>query len=169
MKQAFLQRRPFILNSQMRVLKMKTTSMLKLFGRNLILSHWRITTTCTICVDVLLLANNEYVGSEFDPSKESKLISYFDPYITPILRLNIGITHNYSSLTLTLTLTLSHMKLRPQIFTRISIPTLRNGLTLVTIQLIIHLELRQDLIVKWLKCLGIKLVGSRLLNLLVWG
>ena len=65
------------------------------------------------------------------------------------------------------TQTLSHMKLRPKIFTKISIPTLRKDLTLVTTQLIIHLELRQDLIAKCLECLRMKLVGSRLLNLLV--
>ena len=35
--------------------------------------------------------------------------------------------------------TLSHMKLRPKIFTKISIPTLRNDLTIVTTKLIIHL------------------------------
>ena len=52
-------------------------------------------------------------------------------------------------------------------FTKISTPTLRNGLTLVTTQLIIHLELKQDVIVKCLECLRMKLVGSRLLNLLV--
>ena len=46
-------------------------------------------------------------------------------------------------------------------------PTLRNDLTLVTSQLIIHLELKQDLIAKFLECLRMKLVGSRLLNLLV--
>ena len=45
--------------------------------------------------------------------------------------------------------------------------TLRNGLTLVTTQLTIHLELKQDLIIKCLECLRMKLVGSRLLNLLV--
>ena len=38
-KQAFLQRKPLILNSQIKVLQTKTTSMLKLFGRNLILSR----------------------------------------------------------------------------------------------------------------------------------
>ena len=48
------------------------------------------------------------------------------------------------------------MKLRQQIFTKISTP--RNGLTLVTTQLTIHLELKQDLIVKCLKCLRMKLV-----------
>ena len=35
----------------------------------------------------------------------------------------MGITQNYSSPTLSL----SHMKLRPKIFTKISTPTLRNG------------------------------------------
>ena len=34
-------------------------------------------------------------------------------------------------------------------------------------QLTIHLELKQDLIIKCLECLRTKLVGSRLLNLLV--
>ena len=52
------------------------------------------------------------------------------------IRLNMGIRQNYSSPTLTL----SHMKLRPKIFRKISTPTLRNGLTLVTTQLVIHLE-----------------------------
>ena len=61
----------------------------------------------------------------------------------------------------------SHMKLRPKIFTMISTPTLRNGLPLVTTQLIITLELKQDLIVKCFECLRMKLAGSRLLNLLV--
>ena len=51
-------------------------------------------------------------------------------------------------------------------FTKISTPTLRNGFTLVTTQLIIRLELKQDLIAKCLECLRMKLVGSRLLNLL---
>ena len=63
--------------------------------------------------------------------------------------------------------TLPHMKLRLKIFTKIPTPTLRNGLTLMTIRLIIHLELKQDLIVKCLECLRMKLVGSRLWNLLV--
>ena len=75
------------------------------------------------------------------------------------------ITHNYSWPTPTL----SHMKLRPKIFTKISTPTLRNGLTLMTVRLIIHLELKQDLIVKCLESLRMKLVWSRLLNFLVWG
>ena len=52
-------------------------------------------------------------------------------------------------------------------FYKISIQTLRNDLTLVTTQLIIHLELKQNLIAKCLECLRMKLVGSRLLNLLV--
>ena len=52
-------------------------------------------------------------------------------------------------------------------FYKISTPTLKNGLTLVTTQLIIHLELKQDLIVKCLECIRMKLAGSRLLNLLV--
>ena len=52
-------------------------------------------------------------------------------------------------------------------FTKISTLTLRNGLILVTTQLTIHLELKQDLIVKCLECLRMKLVESRLLNLLV--
>ena len=85
-------------------------------------------------------------------------------FITTILKLNMGITQNYSSPTLTL----SNMKLRPKIFTKISTPTLRNGLTLVTTQLTIYLELKQDLIVKSLQCLRMKLVGSRLLNLFLW-
>ena len=59
-------------------------------------------------------------------------------------------------------------ELRPKIFTKISIPTLRNSLTRVNMQLIIHLELKHDLIVKCLECLRMKLVGSRLLNFLVW-
>ena len=58
-------------------------------------------------------------------------------------------------------------EIKTTIFTKISIPTLRNGLTLVITRLIIHLELKQDLIVKLLECLRMKLVGSRLLNLLV--
>ena len=133
----------------MKVLQMKITSMLKLFRKNLILSQWRITTTCTICLfevplladifanfrnicmnhygldpawyfsvpglacdaaskmtkvelqslsdpDMLLMiesvitggittishchakANNEYMGTEFDPAEKSKFISYLD-------------------------------------------------------------------------------------------
>ena len=64
------------------------------------------------------------------------------------------------------TLTLSHMKLRPTIFPKTSTTTLRKGLTLVTTQLTILLELKQDLIVKYLECLRMTLVESRLLNLL---
>ena len=62
-------------------------------------------------------------------------------FITTILRLNMGIRQNYSSPTPTLSL----MKLGPKTFTKISTPTLRNGLTLVTTLLIIHLELKQKL------------------------
>ena len=58
-------------------------------------------------------------------------------------------------------------EIRTTDFTKISTPTLRKVLTLVTTRLIIHLELKQDLIVKCLECLRMKLVGSRLLNLLV--
>ena len=58
-------------------------------------------------------------------------------------------------------------EIKTKIFTKISTPTLRNGLTLVTTQLTIHLELKQELIVKCLEYLRMKLVGSRLLNLLV--
>ena len=49
-------------------------------------------------------------------------------FITTILRPSMVIWQNYSSLTSTLSL----LKLRPKIFTKISTPTLRNGLTLVT-------------------------------------
>ena len=59
------------------------------------------------------------------------------------IKTKYGITQNYSSPTLIL----SHMKLRPKIFTKISTQTLTNELKLVTTQLIIHLELKQDLIV----------------------
>ena len=58
-------------------------------------------------------------------------------------------------------------EIKTKIFTKISTLTLRNGLTLVNTQLTIHLELKQDLIVKCLECLRMKLVGSRLLNLLI--
>ena len=46
-------------------------------------------------------------------------------------------------------------------------PTLRDGLTLVTTRLIIHLKLKHDLIVKCLECLRMKQVGNRFLNLLI--
>ena len=46
-------------------------------------------------------------------------------------------------------------------------PDLRNDLTLVTTRQITRLELKQDLIVKCLECLRMKLVRSKLLNLLV--
>ena len=44
------QKKPFILHSRVKVSQMKTTGMLIQFGRNLILSQRRITTTCTICL-----------------------------------------------------------------------------------------------------------------------
>ena len=84
-------------------------------------------------------------------------------FITTILRLNIEITPNYSSDTDSLA-----YEIRIKDFYKDINPKLRNGLTLVTTQLIILLELKQDLIVKCLDCLRMKLVGSRLLNLLVW-
>ena len=62
-------------------------------------------------------------------------------FITTIFKPNMGIMQNYSSQTPPL----SHMKLRPNMFTKISTPTLRNGLTLVTTQLFIHLELKTGL------------------------
>ena len=96
------------------------------------------------------------------------LLTWVNPwcmtFITTTLWLNMGITQNYSSLTLTLL----HVKLRPKIFTKISIPALRNGWTIVTTQIIIHLELKQDLIVKCLECLNNEADGKQLLNLLVW-
>ena len=58
--------------------------------------------------------------------------------------------------------------IRTKVFSKISTPTLRNGLTLVTIRLIFLLELKQDLIAKCLECLRMKLVGNKLLNFLVW-
>ena len=72
------------------------------------------------------------------------------------IKAKYGIRQYYSSPTPTLSL----MKLGPKIFTKISTPTLRNGLTLGTTRLIITLELKQDLIVKCLECLRMKLVGS---------
>ena len=122
-----------------------------IFDENLIAVHMKKTK--------LYFNKPVYLGmSILDLSKS--LIYYL---ITTILKVNMRITQNYSSPTLTLSL----MKLRPKIFTKISTPTLRNGLTLVSTRLIIHLELKQDLIVKCLECLRMKLVGSRLLNLFV--
>ena len=78
-----------------------------------------------------------YLGmSIFDLSKSLM----YDFHYT-ILRPSMVISQNYSSPTLTL----SHIKFRPKIFTKISTPTLRNGLKLVTTQLIIHLELKTGL------------------------
>ena len=70
-----------------------------------------------------------------------------------------------AKLLLTDTDSLAH-EIKTKYFLKDINPTLRNGLTLVTIRLIIHLELKQDLMVKCLEYLGMKLVGSRLLNLL---
>ena len=53
----------------------------------------------------------------------------------------MGIRQNYSSATPTFSL----MKLQPRIFTKISSPTLRNDLILVTTQLIIHLLIKTEL------------------------
>ena len=83
-------------------------------------------------------------------------------FITTILGPSMEIRQNYPSPTLTL----SHMKLRTTFYTKISTPTIEKRLTQVTTRVIIHLELKQDLIVKCLDCLRMKLVGSRFLNLL---
>ena len=83
------------------------------------------------------------------------ILDFSTTFTTTILRLNMEIMPNYSSLTLTLSL----MKLGPKIFTKISTPSLRNGLTIVTTRLIILLELKQGLIVKCLECLRMKLMG----------
>ena len=147
MKQAFLEKKLFILNSRMKVLQMKTTKMLKQFRKNLVLSmkDYHILYNLSdvllladvfenfrnICTnhygldparyysapgffwdaalqitkvqlellsdpDMLLMiesgirgeiatishryakANNEYMETEFDPTKNSKFISYLD-------------------------------------------------------------------------------------------
>ena len=46
-------------------------------------------------------------------------------------------------------------------------PDIEKWFDTMTTCLIIHLELKQDLMVKCLECLRMKLVGSRFLNLLV--
>ena len=122
-----------------------------IFDESLIASHMKKTT--------LYFNKPVYLGMSILNLSKPLMFDFHYNYIKPSMR----IRQNYSSPTPTL----SHMKLRPTIFTKISTPTLRNGLTLVTTQLIIHLELKQDLIVKCLKCIRMKLAGSRLLNLLV--
>ena len=122
-----------------------------IFDENLIAVHMKNTK--------LYFNKPVYLGMSILDLNKSLMYDFHYNYI----KTKYGIRQNYSSPTRTL----SQMKLRPKICTKISTPTLRNGLTLVTIQLIIHLELKQDLIVKCLKCLRMKLAGSRLLNLLV--
>ena len=75
-------------------------------------------------------------------------------FIKTILRLNMVITQKYSSPTLTL----SHMQLRKNISTKILTPTLRNGLT--TSALFIHLELKQDLIIKCVESQRMKMMDE---------
>ena len=72
----------------------------------------------------------------------------------------MGITQNHSSPTLTLAYEIKtkdfYKDINPDIEERFD-----------TTQITIHLELKQDLIVKCLECLRMKLVESRLLNFLV--
>ena len=89
----------------------------------------------------------------------SKSLMYYFHY--NYIKTKYGDNENYSSPTLP-----HAYEIKTKDLTRISIPTLRKSLTLVTIQLTIHLELKQDLIVKFLECLRMKLVGRRLWNLL---
>ena len=120
--------------------------------KTLLLFIWRIQSFTLISLSILVWAFFTWVNP------------WCMTFTTTILRPSKVIRQNYSSPTPTLSL----MKLGPKIFTKKSTPTLRNDLTLVTTQLIIHLKLKQDLIVKCLECLRMKQVGSRLLNLLVW-
>ena len=107
---------------------------------------------CTIFDENLIAAHMKKTKLFFDKPVYLGILTWVNPWcmtiITTILRLNMKIMQNYSLPTLTNL----HMKLRPKIFTKISTLTLRNGLTIVTIQVIIHLEFKQDLIIKCLEC-----------------
>ena len=95
-----------------------------IFDENFIAVHMRKTK--------LYFNKPVYLGMSILDLSKSLMNVYHYNYI----KTKNGIRQNYSSPTLTL----SHMKLRPKIFTKISTPTLRNGLTLLTFQIIIHLE-----------------------------
>ena len=122
-----------------------------IFDENLIAVHMKKTK--------LYFNKQVYPGMSILDLSKSLMYDFHYNYI----KTKYEIRRNYSSPTLTL----SHVKLRQKIFTKISTSTLRNGLTLVTTQLMILLELKQNLIVKCLECSRMTLVGSRLLNLLV--
>ena len=68
---------------------------------------------------------------------------------------------NKAKLLFTDTDSLAH-EIRTKDFYKDINPDIEKRFALVTTQLIIHLELKQDLIVKCLECLRLKLVGSRL-------
>ena len=122
-----------------------------IFDENLIAVHMKKTK--------LQFNKAVYLGMSILDLSNSLMYDFHYNYI----KTKYGIRQNFSSPTPTLSL----MKLQSNIFTKISTPTLRNGLTLVTTRLIIHLKLKQDLIAKCLECLRMKQVGSRLLNLLI--
>ena len=112
-----------------------------IFDENLIAVHMKRT--------MLYFNKPVYLGrSILDLSK-----SLMHDLILTILRLDMGITQNFSSPTLTLV----HMKLRPIFFYKDINLDIDNALTLVTAQLIIDLELKQDLIIKYLDCLRMRL------------